>query len=87
MKRITAYGLGALIVADLLLLVTGYRILIKEERGKEFTPYSTYSQMEKIGDTLSCTYWTGRSVQTAVASAYDPKPDECPFMAKLTDVL
>ena len=81
-KQIIVWTVAAIVAADLALLLSGYRILIKEERGAEYTPYSKYFGAKKVGDTLACTYWTGRSVRTATAGAYDWKPDECPFFVK-----
>ena len=80
-KRIV-WGFGLIVALNILLLFSGYRILLSEERGVEYTPYSRIGGIRKVGDTLTCTYWTGRSVRKAKAGAYDWKPDECPFVLK-----
>lgn len=72
--------LAALAICDLLLLVSDYRILVHEERGEEWSQGGFLE--EKIGYTLSCTYFTGRSLRTAKMDASDWKPDECPFILR-----
>ena len=55
-QRNPATSLFCLLLAigllDLLLLISGYRVLIGEERGEEWTPYSKYTVPIKLNDTL-----------------------------------
>jgi hypothetical protein len=81
-KRIAVIVAALAVMLDLILLVSGYRVLVGQKRVEDYTPYYKYVPMEKIGDTLDCSYFTGRSVQTVHFSGYDAKPDECPFVFK-----
>lgn len=69
--------LGALLALDFMLLLSGYRILIHEERSPAVET-SIYQPMRY--DTLTCSYFTGRSVQSFEDGNYGPRSiDECPF--------
>ena len=75
--------LGAVAFLDLLLLASGYRVLVGERLEDEYMPAVTPHGMAiKTGETLTCDYFTGRSVQTAPAERFLSNPDECPFMIK-----
>ena len=69
---------AALVTLDLILLLSGYRILIREER----TPAVDTTIYEPMRyDTLECSYFTGRSVQSFEDGNYGPLSiDECPFI-------
>lgn len=69
----------ALAAVNFMMLLSGYRILVDEQRGEEYTEFVRFVGSRKIGDTLTCTYWTGRSVRKVHFGAYQTKPDECPF--------
>lgn len=66
-----------LVTLDVILLLSGYRILIREER-RSAIETTMYELMRY--DTLECTYFTGRSVQSFEDGNYRPLSiDECPF--------
>ena len=76
MKRLWLWLLGALILADLLLAITGTHILIRQQRGQAWlvegglivsahTDVSRYADKRKI-PMLGCTYWTGLGTRMAV---------------------
>ena len=68
---------ASLVALDLILLLSGYRLLIREDR----TPAVETTLYEPMRyDTLECSYFTGRSVQSFEDGNYRPRSiDECPF--------
>ena len=84
------------IIGELLLLFTGYRVLM-EERLSRTVPagddkvwestltqdFDTLEEAKRAYDRpkLLCRYWTGRSVKTSIWWQ-EPRPDECPFIFK-----
>lgn len=81
--RRTAFAVAALIALDLLLMMSGHRILVQEQRlaAGEMTRVAGWGTV--FGpDNLVCRYFTGRSVQARVY-AFSPNNlmgrDECPF--------
>ena len=80
--KAVGYFLLAIAVTDLVLLFSGYRVLIGETRGTEWTDVGKLVESEKIGDTLTCRYFTGRGVLTETLGPYGPILAECPFFFK-----
>lgn len=78
LKRALLYVGAGLIVLDLLLLLSGYRVLISERReNRVVVPGPVTEQVnERI---LVCTYFTGWSIQTSTTARAHPM-DECPFL-------
>lgn len=74
--------LGILALFDLALLISGYRILVRESRGEAWSEGDLEVRSVKLGETLSCTYFTGRSVRTVTAGPDGFIPDECPFVIR-----
>jgi hypothetical protein len=83
-----AYGALALVAADLVLLMSGGRILVNEWRGAEFPSASSgggfISDDKDAPQALYCEYFTGRSFRTTtfngvVGKALGDNLDECPF--------
>jgi hypothetical protein len=71
----------ALLAVDILLLISGYRVLVWQARGYEgVMSVKIANPDEPPQETLDCTYFTGRSFQTVHFSGFDSKPDECPFV-------
>jgi len=68
-----------LMILYMLLLVSGYRLLINEREWMQNRGGSMWLRGEDLGQALTCTYFTGRSIQT-VEYRYDDRPDECPFL-------
>jgi hypothetical protein len=70
---------------DLLILLTGTRILIhEEEHSRVIVPGYLHAGFGQAGiseSTLECTYFTGRSMQTASVSTF--YRDECPFIVRV----
>ncbi|OJY67107.1 MAG: hypothetical protein BGP16_18085 [Sphingobium sp. 66-54] len=67
---------------DLALLISGYRILVRENRGEAWSEGNLEVRSVKLGETLTCTYFTGRSVRTMTAGPDGFIPDECPFVTR-----
>jgi len=80
-KKLAYIGVGLLMI-ELALLFSGYRFLVWQSRSEEWIEGGGIILAEKIGDTLACSYFTGRSIQTMTFGAHDWKPDECPFLFK-----
>lgn len=89
--RIWLWALFALIAADLLLAVTGTRILIREQRGQAWlvegglivstrTDVSRYADKRKI-PMLGCTYWTGWGTRMT-AHPFAPPAQSCTRIAR-----
>ena len=74
------WTLGLLIILDLLLLVSGFRILVGEDEWSEYLPYSKFTTPTEIDSGIECSYFTGRSIQTARVSWSRAGIDECPFI-------
>jgi len=79
----------ALIAADLLLAVTGTRILIRQQHGQAWlvegglivsthTDVSRYAVKRKI-PMLGCTYWTGLGTRMT-AHPFAPPTQSCPWI-------
>ena len=84
-NRIMAIVIGLLILAalDILLMASGYRVLVGEEMVEEYILAVTpHGRAIKTGETLQCDYFTGRSVQRAPAHRFTEVPDECPLLVK-----
>jgi hypothetical protein len=76
------------IVADIALLLSGYRILINERIVRPGERYIA-GQWEDVGKnqapSIVCWYWTGRSMKPIVwwyGNGFMSK-DECPFLHKI----
>lgn len=80
----TAMAIMAILaVLDLLLLASGYRVLVGERLREEYMPAMVPNgRAIKTGETLECDYFTGRSIHTAPAHRYISNPDECPFIVR-----
>jgi len=78
MSFLTALAIVGLL--DLLLLISGYRILVGEREWSEYTEFSKFTDSTLLDSGLECRYFTGRSVQTARVSWSQSKVDECPFV-------
>lgn len=82
-KRILTYAAGAVVAADVSLLLSGYRILVREQRVTEVIVKGSVSYgiiYEPIVDEYrTCTYFTGRSLRTSRAPS---SFDECPFASR-----
>jgi hypothetical protein len=78
------YVVVALVTLDLALMVSGYRILVGEERGYTTIVPGSVSfgfVSEGIGyGTIECSYFTGRSVQ--ITSDRVDAIDECPAIIR-----
>lgn len=63
--RLTALAIGGLIALNILILISGHRVLLGEQivvAGKEFV-WKDWIIGHHQRDVLMCRYWTGRSVQ------------------------
>jgi hypothetical protein len=90
-RRIWLGALLALLAADLLLGITGTRILIRQQRGQAWlvggglivstrTDVSRYADKRKI-PVLGCTYWTGWGTRMA-PHPFAPPTQNCPWIAR-----
>jgi hypothetical protein len=86
MKRLIIGVLAGFVLANLVLLITGRRVLMHERRvdpGDHYT-VTEYGDLGKSEQSsLVCRYWTGRSVTTNVVW-FSPNNmmgrDQCPFV-------
>ena len=86
MKRVVIV-LGVLaLLADIMLLATGYRLLVYERfvrRGEHYVVQGWGDLASNSQASFACTYWTGRSVKRTVLW-YSPNNimgrDECPLL-------
>lgn len=74
--------LGFIVMLDVMLLVSGYRILIAEQYDENIVSpgsfkFGTYRDPIAY-PKLECRYFTGRSVQSVIIPA--EQIDECPFV-------
>lgn len=85
-RRNIKIALAALLALELIILFSGYRVLVWKNDFK----MSAFEQYEKQRGALyeyddirelSCTYFTGRSFRTLSTTL--ATPDECPFLLKL----
>ena len=65
---------------NLVLLISGYRILIGEEEWEKYSEYDKFTESYLIDSGLECRYYTGRSIKTLRASWSELRIDECPFL-------
>jgi len=78
----TLVVLAIIALLDLALLISGYRILVQESRGEEWSEGDFEVRAVKLGETLSCTYYTGRSLRTVTTTPETSGLDECPFIIR-----
>ncbi len=82
--KILALVLCVIATLNLLLLLSGYRVLIGEERSYHTIVEGSVvlgAVTQGIGyEKISCTYFTGRSVR--VSEATSDQIDECPTLTK-----
>lgn len=90
-SRIWLWVLLALIAADVLLAVTGTRILVRQQRGQAWlveggpivstrTDVSRYAEKRKI-PMLGCTYWTGLGTKMT-PHPFAPPSQDCSWIAR-----
>ena len=88
-SRIWLWALLALIAADLLLPLTGTRVLIRQQRGQAWlvegdlivstkTDVSRYADKRKI-PMLACTYWTGFGTKVS-PEPFAPPTQNCVWL-------
>ena len=90
-RRIWLWALIAFIAADLLLVITGTRILIRQQRGEAWlveggSIVSTHSDVSRYTDKrkvpiLACTYWTGTGTKPAYFP-FAPPERRCAWTAR-----
>ncbi|MGE4321419.1 MAG: hypothetical protein AB7E60_00140 [Sphingobium sp.] len=80
----TVLAMAAILAAlDLLLLASGYRLLVGEWLREDYMPAVVpQGRAIKTGETLECDYFTGRGVHTAPAHRYIADPDQCPVIVR-----
>jgi hypothetical protein len=80
-----AAAFAAVLAADLLFLVSGCRVLVREERHSTLivpgSMHAGFYVAPVSSTTLECSYFTGRGVQTASVSTLFR--DECPFLIRV----
>ena len=85
MKRAATYVIIAVIIANIALLFSGYRILIGERIVQPGEHYVAGQWGDLAGNeqaSIVCTYWTGRNSKLIVwwyGGDFMSK-DECPFL-------
>lgn len=88
--RAVAYTFGCVLLLDLLLIISGYRILVGEKVVPAGERYQTAEWVHGSddGSTIVCWYWTGRSVKE-ISHWYGQRGqqiDECRFIFDPSEV-